>query len=279
MTTAPESVPVREPLLRVEGLTKEYVQRKRFSIARFRVRALHGVDLKVRRGATLAIIGESGAGKSTLARCLALLETPTHGQVWFDGREVLQLSRRGRRELHSKIQLVFQDPASAFNPRLSVAEIIEEPLRIQGESTPAAWRRSALAMLDRVGLLAISADKRAHELSGGQRQRLAIARALVLGPQLLIFDEALSGLDPLNQERILKLLADLQHSFSLTYIHICHDLRLAQAFADEIAVMHNGRIVEQNAAAALFEHPSDSYTQRLIAAAPSLDSILEQRFA
>jgi oligopeptide transport system ATP-binding protein len=279
MSGAHEFARSSQPLLLVRRLRKDYLQRKPFSTAKFSVRALDSADLEVRLGTTLAIIGESGAGKSTLARCLALLEVPTQGEIWFAGRNVTQLSGNERRRFHRKVQLIFQDPASAFNPCLTAAEIVEEPLHIQNEGTPANRRQRALGIMERVGLPVGLADNHPLEFSGGQRQRLAIARALVLEPELLILDEALSGLDPFNQGLIRKLLDELQQSYSLTYIHICHDLRLAQSCADETAVLHRGRVVEQNTTAALFERPTHPYTQALIAAVPPIESILEQRFA
>jgi ABC-type glutathione transport system ATPase component len=274
-----ESARFSEPLLRVRGLSKDYVQGNPFSTQNFSVRALDGADLVVRRGTTLAVIGESGAGKSTLARCLALLEPPTAGEIWLEARKVTALGREERSSFHRKVQLIFQDPASSLDPRLSAAEIVEEPLRIQKEGTPAERRGRALEMMERVGLPTGSGDKRPVEFSGGQRQRLALARALVLAPQLLILDEALSGLDPFHQAVILGLLEGLQRSLALTYIHICHDLRLAQGFADEIAVLHRGQVVEQNTAAALFDRPRHAYTRALIGALPPVESVLARRLA
>ncbi|HTV59666.1 MAG TPA: dipeptide/oligopeptide/nickel ABC transporter ATP-binding protein [Verrucomicrobiae bacterium] len=268
-----------DALVRIERLNQEYAQRRPLTGVEFKVRALDDASLTIRRGATLALVGESGAGKSTLARCLALLERPASGKIWFDGNDLLKLRRRELFPLRRQIQLIFQDPASALNPRMTASEILAEPLAIHGEGTKAQRRERARELLDQVGLPAASENKHPLEFSGGQRQRLAIARALALQPKLLILDEALSSLDILNQDLILKLLTDLQAAYSLTYLHISHDLRLVSQFADEVAVMHNQRIVEQRATLDLFTFPAEIYTQELLAAMPSLESICAGRQA
>ncbi|MGH9712972.1 MAG: ATP-binding cassette domain-containing protein [Candidatus Acidiferrales bacterium] len=267
------------PLVRVLYFAKSYEQRRPLSKAKFTVQAFNGVNLTINRGKTLALVGESGAGKSSLARCLALLETPTSGELWLDGLNLLTFGRRQVSVMRRQIQLIFQDPVSALNPRLSAGEIVAEPLLIQKEGTKTERRQRALELMDQVGLPRNSERKLPHEFSGGQKQRLAIARALTLHPKLLIFDEALSNLDIANQEQILKLLSDLQTEHSLTYLHVSHDLRLVSQFADEIAVMHEGKIVEQEEAPELFARPKHLYTQELLAAMPSLESICEERFA
>jgi peptide/nickel transport system ATP-binding protein/oligopeptide transport system ATP-binding protein len=266
-----------DALVRVEHLSKKYAQRRPLTRAEFTVHALEDVNLTIHRGATLALVGESGAGKSTLARCLALLEEPTTGDIWFDGKNLLKLNRRELFPIRHQIQLIFQDPASALNPGMTAAEIIAEPLVIHREGTKAQRRERARKLMEQVGLPGGAEHKRPLEFSGGQRQRLAIARALVLEPKLLILDEALSSLDLLNQELILKLLADLQAAHSLTYLYISHDLRLVSQFADEVAVMHDRKIVEQQPAAELFARPINRYTQELLAAMPSLESICAAR--
>lgn len=268
-----------EPLVCIRNLSKEYVQRKPLSTAQFTVHALENVNLTISQGIDLAIVGESGAGKSTLARCLALLETPSHGEIWFRGQNVVPLRRHDRRALHRSVQLIFQDPASALNPRMTAADIIAEPLLIQNVGTRNERRVRALEMMDRVGLSSDWGEKRPLEFSGGQRQRLAIARALVLQPPLLILDEALSGLDPLNQKLILELLAGLRDAFPLTCVLICHDLGLASRFAGEVAVMHCGRIVECKPSPQLFAHPEHPYSRALLAAMPPLETVVLQRGA
>jgi peptide/nickel transport system ATP-binding protein len=268
-----------EPLVRVEHLSKHYVQRRPLTRAKFTVHALDDASLTIRRGTTLALIGESGSGKSTLSRCLALLEKPSGGAIWFAGENLVELTPRELFPLRRRIQLIFQDPTSALNPRLSAAEIVAEPLAIQSEGTKVWRHRRALELMEQVGLPAQWEHKRPLEFSGGQRQRLAIARALALEPQLLILDEALSSLDLANQEMLLELLADLQAAHSLTYLHISHDLRLVSQCADEVAVMNERTIVEQKSAPELFANPEHPYTRELLAAMPSLESICLERSA
>lgn len=268
-----------DPLMRIVNLSKQYVQRRSLTRTAFTVSAFEGVNLMVHRGATLAIVGESGAGKSTFAKCLALLETPTAGEIWFGGKNLLSLRKKELFPVHRQVQLIFQDPTSALNPRLTAEEIIAEPLAIQKIGLKDGRRARAQELMEQVGLPARSGHKRPLEFSGGQRQRLAIARALALEPKLLILDEALSSLDLLNQRMILTLLADLRAEHSLTYIHISHDLRLVSEFADEVAVMSQRRIVEQKPAAELFTRPEHPDTKALLAAMPSLESICLRRLA
>jgi peptide/nickel transport system ATP-binding protein len=266
-------------LLRVRGLSKSYMQRRALSRPEFVVRAFEDVDISIPRGHTLALVGESGAGKSTLARCIALLEKPTCGEIWFDGENVADLRKKELFPLRRRIQIVFQDPTSSLNPRMTAAEIIAEPLVIHRVGTAAEQQEKALQLMEQVGLPATWAEKRPLEFSGGQRQRLAIARALALDPCLLILDEALSNLDARNQDLILQVLADLQAARSLTYLHVCHELSLVERFADEVAVMRDGRIVECQPAPELFSRPQHLYTRKLLAAMPSVESIYEARFA
>jgi peptide/nickel transport system ATP-binding protein len=266
-----------EPLVRVEHLSKQYVQRRPLTRARLTVHALDDASLTIRRGTTLALIGESGSGKSTLARCLALLEKPSAGAIWFAGENLIELNPQELFPFRRRIQLIFQDPTSALNPLLTAAEIVSEPLAVQREGTKVWRRRRALELMEQVGLPSRWERKRPLEFSGGQRQRLAIARALALEPELLILDEALSSLDLANQEAILELLATLQAAHSLTYLHISHDLRLVSECADEVAVMNERAIVEQKNAPELFANPEHPYTQELLAAMPSLESFCAER--
>jgi ABC-type glutathione transport system ATPase component len=265
------------PLVRMEAVRKTYVLRRPISRAKFEVVALNDASLTIGRGSTLALIGDSGSGKSTLARCLALLERPTGGKIWFDGKNLLDLAPGEQRESRRHIQMIFQDPTSALNPAMTALAIVAEPLKIEKHASKTEQRDRALDWITRVGLPPGSERKRPMEFSGGQRQRLAIARALVLAPQLLILDEALSNLDLANQEMILALLADLQREHSLTYLHISHDLRQVAHFADEIAVMNEARVVEQQTAQKLLANPRDEYTRELLLAMPSLESIVLDR--
>jgi peptide/nickel transport system ATP-binding protein len=268
-----------EPLVRVEHLSKQYVQRRPLTRAKFTINALDDASLTIHRGTTLALIGESGSGKSTLARCLAFLEKPSGGAIWFAGENLTGLNSKDLFPFRRRIQLIFQDPTSALNPRLTAAEIVAEPLAIQKEGTKTWRRHRALELMERVGLPARWEHKHPLEFSGGQRQRLAIARALTLEPELLILDEALSSLDLANQEAILELLAALQAAHLLTYLHISHDLRLVSECADEVAVMSERTIVEQKSAPELFANPEHPYTRELLAAMPSLESICVERSA
>jgi ABC-type oligopeptide transport system ATPase subunit len=226
------------------------------------------VDLTIYPGATYALVGESGSGKSTLGRCLALLEEPSSGEIWFEGKSLLALSGREMTSVRTQIQLIFQDPATALNPRLCAAEIVEEPLRIQRRGTRDEQRERALTLMEQVGLSRRSATRSPLEFSGGQRQRLAIARALTLEPKLLILDEALSGLDLSIQAQIVNLLLELQDSRWLAYLYISHDLSLVAHLADEVAVMHQGKIVERGKPAELFGRPKHPHTCALLAAMP-----------
>ena len=269
------------PLLAVRGLRQEFRKTGLFSAfaSASTVRAFDDVSFILRRQTTLAVIGESGAGKSSLARCIALLEKPTRGEILFDGQNVLVLNGRELLPFRRAVQLVFQDPTSSLNPRFTAAEIVSEPLVVQGEGTATHRHEKALELMDQVGLPTKWSNKRPLEFSGGQRQRLAIARALSLNPRLIIFDEALSSLDIDNQESILRLLAALQRELSLTYIHITHDLNLVSHVASEIAVMHQGRIVEHEAAPALLEHQENAYARELFFERSTVSTILDARFA
>lgn len=267
--TAKSNVTI-EPLVRVENLVK-YYSKKKFVGSGEQVRALDGVSFSIFRGTTLAIVGESGSGKSTLAFCLACLEGPTSGNIWFEETDLGGLKEKDLRVVRPQIQLIFQDPANSFNPRWSVLEILTEPLRVQGTLGHDEMKSRARVLLEQVGLPPRLEEKLPSELSGGQRQRLAIARALTLGPKLLILDEALSALDCSVQAQIANLLMDLQASLGMTYLFISHDLAMAGYLADEIAVMSCGQIVEQGAPEGVLTQPESRITRELLAAVPRLD--------
>ena len=258
-----------QPLLRVENLVKRYAKRSLAGTPE-KFLALDGVSFTVFPGTTLAVVGESGSGKSTLAACLACLESPTAGSIWFEGREIAKLEERACRQVRPQIQVIFQDPASSLNPRWSVMEVLAEPLILQRKFTREEidWRISSL--LERVGLSPDIVERSPTELSGGQRQRLAIARALALEPKLLILDEALSALDCSVQAQIANLLVELQGSLGMTYLFVTHDLPMAAHLADEIAVMDRGRIVEQGQAQKILKQPEQETTRQLLAAVPRL---------
>ena len=263
-----------QPLIRVESVSKYYRHRRILSSGHI-VHALNGVSLSVAPRSTLALVGESGSGKSTLALCLACLERPSSGKIWVGGRDIAALDENQMRAVRPQIQLIFQDPASSLNPRFTALEIVTEPLVLQRRWKGRQTREQGFALLERVGLSAEMASRRAGEFSGGQRQRLAIARALSLEPKILILDEALSALDCSAQARITNLLLELQSSFALTYLFITHDLAMAAHISDEIAVMNRGRIVEQGVPQKLLDSPEHEATRCLVTATPQ--SIMTSR--
>jgi ABC-type glutathione transport system ATPase component len=251
-----------QPVLEVQGLSKTYV-RTRWWQRPFRVRALDNVNLALKTGSTLALVGESGSGKTTLAMCLVGLEQPDMGDIRFEGKSLLDLRRKKRISARRDIQLIFQDSAGALSPRMSAAEIIEEPLLIRGQRSSKERSERALEVMEQVGFLHAWKDRRPSELSGGQRQRVAIARALVLKPKLLILDEALTGLDLSIQGQITNLLLDLQILQGLSYLYISHNLELVAHIADEVAIMHEGRVVEQAKTSEIFANTKNLHSQVL----------------
>jgi ABC-type oligopeptide transport system ATPase subunit len=258
-----------EPLLIVENLKKLYAHGGLLG-AKKEVIALQEVSFSIRPQSTLALVGESGSGKSTLAFCLACMERPTSGRIIFQGEEITAFDEKQQRAVRPRIQLVFQDPARSLNPRFSALELVIEPLLVQGRLNKREREDSARTLLAQVGLPEEKALRRTEEFSGGQRQRLAIARALALGPKLLILDEALSALDCSVQAQIANLLLELQSSLGLTYLFITHDFAMAGHLADEIAVMEQGKVVELGDADSVLRKPQHETTKRLIAATPRL---------
>jgi len=258
-----------QPLLRAENLLKRYTKRSPTG-AREELLALDGVSFTISPGTTLAVVGESGSGKSTLALCIACLESPTAGSIWFEGKDIVKFGERARRQVRPQIQLIFQDPASSLNPRWNVFQILTEPLDLDGNHTSEEMKQRAGSSLERVGLSSEIMARLPIELSGGQRQRLAIARALTIEPKLLILDEALSALDCSVQAQIANLLMELQGSLGMTYLFITHDLAMAAHLADEIAVMNRGRIVEQGLAKNILMQPKHETTRRLLEAVPRI---------
>jgi peptide/nickel transport system ATP-binding protein len=256
-----------EPLLRVENLMKQYADNRPLGERR-EVTALAGVSLSIYAGKITALVGESGSGKSTLALCLACLERPSSGSIWFEGRDITALGEDEQRRVRPKLQLVFQDPAGSLNPRLTALEIVSEPLIIQKRFQTQERFERAWALLERVGIPGEKAGQRPDEFSGGQRQRLAIARALALEPKLLILDEALAALDCSVQAQIANLLLELQSSLGLTCLFITHDFAMAAHLADEIGVMDHGRIVELGAAEKILRAPENKATLSQLAATP-----------
>src|SRR5712692_883290 len=234
-----------QPLLNVENLVKRYGG-KHLAASQDERSGLDGVSFSLFSATTLAVVGESGSGKSTLALCLACLEPPTAGCIWFEGKNLVAFGEAERRRVRPQIQLIFQDPANSLNPRWNVLKILTEPMILQGRTNRNEIRQRAHTLLEKVGLSSELGERSPGELSGGQRQRLAIARALALEPEVLILDEALSALDCSVQAQIANLLMELQSSLGMTYLFITHDLAMAAHLADEIVVMNRGQIVEQD---------------------------------
>jgi peptide/nickel transport system ATP-binding protein len=262
-----------EVLLRVEGLRTWFPIRKGlFQRTVGHVRAVDGVDLEIRRGETLALVGESGCGKTTVGRSLLRLVEPTAGRIWFDGGDLARLSRAALRPYRRAVQIVFQDPVASLDPRMRVRDAIAEGMETFAIGASDAERTDRVAaLLERVQLDPRAMWRYPHEFSGGQRQRICIARALAVEPRLLVCDEATSALDVSIQAQILNLLQRLQEELGLTYLVIAHDLGLVRYLADRVSVMYLGQIVEEGATERIFADARHPYTRALLAAMPSLD--------
>ena len=262
-----------QPLLEVTDLVKHFPVKRGVLIDREvdQVRAVDGISFSVEKGQTLGLVGESGSGKSTACRAILNLVPPSSGSVRFEGQEIAGLSRRRMRPLRRQMQMIFQDPYASLNPRKRVGQIVGDPLKRQGVASGAQLRREVEAALDRVGLGPEHYNRYPHEFSGGQRQRIGIARALALKPKLVICDEPVSALDVSIQAQIVNLLDDLQEELGLTYVFVAHDIGVVRHISDRIAVMNQGRIVEQGLVDQVCEQPRDEYTKKLLAAVPVPD--------
>ena len=261
--------PDETPLLEVRALRKTFPVHTGIFGERGEVVAVHDVSFTIPRGTTLALVGESGSGKSTTARCILRLIEPDAGQILFEGTDLVQLSARQLRPYRERMQIVFQDPFSSLDPRMTVGQIVGEPLQVHRVLRATAQRARVAELLAMVGLPPDATHRFPHEFSGGQRQRIGIARALALEPRFLIADEPVSALDLSIRAQIINLLLELQERLGLTYLLIAHDLLLVRAVSDWVAVMYAGRIVEYGPTAAVYASPQHPYTQALIAA--SLD--------
>lgn len=259
------------PLLDAINLKKYYPVKQGMFKAPKMVKAVDGVSFTLERGKTLAVVGESGCGKSTLGRMLTMIEHPTEGELFYNGQNFLVNDKATSTLRRQKIQIVFQNPYSSLNPRKKVGEILEEPLIINTSLSSKARKEKVLAMMAKVGLKPEFYDRYPHMFSGGQRQRIAIARGLMLNPDIVVADEPVSALDVSVRAQVLNLMMDLQEELGLSYVFISHDLSVVKHIADEVMVMYLGRCVEQGDVNQIFENPKHPYTQALLSATPKLD--------
>jgi oligopeptide transport system ATP-binding protein len=260
-------------LLAVTDLTKHFPVRSGLLVEHTvgHVKAVDGVSFEIREGETLGLVGESGSGKSTTGYCILQLLKPTSGSVRFMGRELTELGREEIRKVRREMQIVFQDPYASLDPRMTVGDIVAEPLQVHGVGSRRGRRETVRQLLDVVGFNPKFTNRYPHEFSGGQRQRIGIARALALNPKLIVCDEPVSALDVSIQAQILNLLKDLQRDFDLTYLFIAHDLAVVRTMSDRIAVMNRGKLVEIGPAEEVYTTPRDPYTKALLSAVPVPD--------
>jgi oligopeptide/dipeptide ABC transporter ATP-binding protein len=261
-----------KPLLSVSGLKVHFDTRGGGFLSRRKlVRAVDGISFTIEKGKTLGLVGESGCGKTTTGRTILGLVPATAGSAMFDGVDLFRLRPKEWRRMRNKMQVIFQDPMSSLNPRMTIKDIVEEPLLVHGKSDRRQRRACVGELLERVGLSARYGSRYPHELSGGQRQRIGIARALASRPEFIVCDEPVSALDVSIQAQILNLLDDLQKEFNISYLFIAHNLAVVEHFADEVAVMYLGRIVEKAGRDALYDSPQHPYTKSLLSAVPEPD--------
>jgi len=263
---------IGDDFITVEDLGKTFSENRMFGSSGSAVRAVDGASFTVRRGETLALVGESGCGKSTLGRLLLRLIEASEGEVTVDGTKLMELSTGDMRNMRAKMQMIFQDPYGSLSPRRSISQIISEPLEVFGMVQSSRQRRERVAeLLSQVGLSPTFMDRYPRQFSGGQRQRIGIARAISVNPQFIVADEPVSALDVSVQAQIVNLMQDLQQSRGFSYLFIAHDLSVVRHIADRVAVMYLGRIVEIGPKACIYNAPSHPYTQALLSAVPEPD--------
>jgi oligopeptide/dipeptide ABC transporter ATP-binding protein len=263
-----------EPILDIRGVKTHFRGKSGlFTRQSSTVRAVDGIDLSVFPGETVGLVGESGCGKSTLARTLMGLNQPTAGEVIFDGEDLAHLGKSATRTMRRDLQMIFQDPVSSLNPRMKVGNLVGEGLTVRGRATRSERKDRVETVLERVGLDRDAVNRYPHEFSGGQRQRIGIARALVVGPRVVVADEPVSALDVSIQSQVLNLLVDLRREFGLTYVFVAHNLAVVEYISDRVAVMYLGKIVELARSEDLFQQPLHPYTVALMSAIPSHDPV------
>ena len=268
---------MQDVLLQAKNLSKHYPVSQGWMKPKGLARALDGVSFELARGKTLAVVGESGCGKSTLARQITMIEPPTGGELWMGGANVAEAGRATRKRLRPLVQMVFQNPYASLNPRKRVGAMLEEPLIINTGLKRAQRAERAHAMMARVGLRPEHYGRYPHMFSGGQRQRIAIARALMLDPQVIVADEPLSALDVSIQAQVLNLLMDLQQGGGVAYLFISHNLAVVEHIADEVLVMYLGKTVEHGSKRDIFKRPLHPYTKALLASTPRIDPAQRQQ--
>lgn len=264
------------PILKVENLKKFFRVRSGFlQRSKERIRAVDGVDMWIPSNQTVGLVGESGSGKSTVAKLILKLIKPDGGKIFYQNQDISSLSEQRFKLMRKEIQMIFQDPYSSLNPRMTIAQSITEGVRIAKVKSRSDQRRRVEELLDMVGMPKASADRYPHEFSGGQRQRVGIARALSVSPRLILCDEPISALDVSIQAQIINLLKDLQRELGLSYLFISHDLNVVSYICDHVCVMYNGQIMESAPADDLFERPCHPYTLKLLSAVPDSNKVLE----
>ena len=264
----------KEPLLKVEHLSKEFPAEAGMLAGRFSKRvvsAVNDVSFEIHAGETFGLVGESGCGKSTTGRSIMRLTNPTSGKVYFQGKDVSKMSHKELKEMRRDMQFIFQDPYASLNPRMTIGEIVSEPMTIHNVGTKEERMQTVRELLDVVGLNPEHINRYPHEFSGGQRQRICIARALALNPKVIIADEAVSALDVSIRGQIINLLLDLQRDFGIAYLFISHDMAVVERISHRVAVMYLGQIVEIGPRRAVFENPQHPYTRKLLAAVPVVE--------